>query len=103
MSKKLTNEILVEQLKDSSTKVINLLSVIEARAKNISDIARRNDVTKVAKAYIEEEEQKLLFIQDLIKTALWEAYPNDNSIAKDTMSYSTILKNFDIELIAKRK
>jgi hypothetical protein len=99
----LKKEILFEQVKNSTTKVISLMDVIEEQNKKLSDIRRRGEPSKAAKAYVEEEEQKLLFLQDIIKRALWDAYVNDPNIVNDTFNWQKVLQNFDIEVIAKRK
>jgi hypothetical protein len=99
----LKKEILFEQVKNSTTKVISLMDVIEEQHKKLSDIRRRSEPSKAAKAYVEEEEQKLLFLQDIIKRALWDAYVNDSNIVNDTLNWSKVLQNFEIEVIAKRK
>jgi hypothetical protein len=99
----LKKEILFEQVKNSTTKVISLMDVIEEQNKKLSDIRRRSEPSKAAKAYVEEEEQKLLFLQDIIKRALWDAYVNDPNIVNDTFNWQKTLQNFDIEVIAKRK
>jgi hypothetical protein len=99
----LKKEILFEQVKNSTTKVVSLMDVIEEQNKKLSDIRRRGEISKAAKAYVEEEEQKLLFLQDIIKRALWDAYINDPNIVNDTFNWQKTLQNFDIEVIAKRK
>ena len=99
----LKKEILFEQVKNSTTKVISLMDVIEEQHKKLSDIRTRSEPSKAAKAYVEEEEQKLLFLQDIIKRALWDAYLNDSNIVNDTLNWSKVLQNFEIEVIAKRK
>ena len=99
----LKKEILFEQVKNSTTKVISLMDVIEEQHKKLSDIRRRGEPSKAAKAYVEEEEQKLLFLQDIIKRALWDAYVKDPNIVNDTLNWQKTLQNFDIEVIAKRK
>jgi hypothetical protein len=98
----LKKEILFEQIKNSTTKVISLMDVIEEQHKKLSDIRRRGEPSKAAKAYVEEEEQKLLFLQDIIKRALWDAY-KDSNIVNDTLNWQKTFQNFDIEVIAKRK
>jgi hypothetical protein len=97
----LNHEILVEQIINPTTKKINLIDIIEDMDRKVLEISRQTKPTKIAKAYAEEEEQKLLFLH-IIKRCVRSAYDDVEAYEKTT-HWSTLKKHYDIEVIVKEK
>jgi hypothetical protein len=102
----LEQEILVETLKDATTKKIDLLAIIKEQNDKVADLTRKEKPTKAAKQYQEEEEQKLIFLQDIIKRAVRTAYSNDDDASEvytHTDYFGTMMRYFDVEVIVRQK
>jgi hypothetical protein len=100
------HEILVETLKDATTKKIDLLAIIKEQADKVADLTRKEKPTKAAKTYQEEEEQKLLFLQDIIKRAVRTAYLDEedaSDVWQHTDYFGNMMRHFDVEVIVRRK
>jgi hypothetical protein len=99
-------EILVETLKDATTKKIDLLAIIKEQSDKVADLTKKEKPTKAAKQYQEEEEQKLFFLQDIIKRAVRTVYLNDDDaseVYQQTDYFGTMMRHFDVEVIVRRK
>ena len=100
------HEILVETLKDATTKKIDLLAIIKEQSDKVADLTRKEKPTKAAKQYQEEEEQKLFFLQDIIKRAVRTAYLDEedaSDIWQHTDYFGTMMRYFDVEVIVRQK
>lgn len=102
------HEILVETLINPTTKKIDLLAIIKEQSDKVADLTRKEKPTKAAKQYQEEEEQKLIFLQDIIKRAVRTAYldleqEEINEVYQHTDYFGTMMRHFDVEVIVRRK
>jgi hypothetical protein len=96
-------DILFEQIKDTSVRTVNLNDVLDRLYDSIREIQRRDKPTKNAKAYAEEEETKLLYIQDILKKSIWEAYSNDADIFQKTLNWKQVNDNFEFHVIVRKR
>jgi hypothetical protein len=100
------HEILVETIINPTTKKIDLLAIIKEQSDKVADLTRKEKPTKAAKQYQEEEEQKLIFLQDIIKRAVRTAYLNDDDVGEvftHTDYFGTMMRYFDVEVIVRQK
>lgn len=99
-------EILVETLKDATTKKIDLLAIIKEQSDKVADLTRKEKPTRAAKTYQEEEEQKLFFLQDIIKRAVRTAYLDEEDVSEifqHTDYFGTMMRHFEVDVIVRRK
>lgn len=99
-------EILVETLKDATTKKIDLLAIIKEQSDKVADLTRKEKPTKAAITYQQEEEQKLIFLQDIIKRAVRTAYLDEEDVSdvfQHTDYFGTMMRHFEVDVIVRRK
>lgn len=100
---KVEQELLVELLKGQTFK-INLLEELDNDYNAIRDILRHtNQPTKVEQAYHDEQQQKLLTIQDKLKKVVRKALGETLEVYQATDTYGQMNKHFEITVYIKAK
>jgi hypothetical protein len=95
-------EMLMDMITDDA-KFINLLDVIDERYDEVHKITYAdNKASKAAKEYQKEEEAKLLFMQDVLKRSVRQAY-DEQEVYILTDQYHRMRDNFDIMVYVKKK
>lgn len=100
-SKKVDQELLIDIMKDEA-RPIDILGIINKQYDTIRDIKRNNSkLTKVQQAYIDEEEQKLSYLEDLMRKAVRDAYAGKENVYAMTNHFGNMLENFEIKVYVK--
>ena len=100
----MTKQILMNVIKGTARQ-INFMDIIENQYERIRNIKRSaaGNGTKVTKAYLEQEDQKLKELEGIVKQWIWEAFEDDEDVAEKTFSWSNVLKNYDIKVFIEQK
>ena len=101
----LKDDLLFSHIKDASLRVVDFNKILDEQYLKIRDIERQEKPSKAATAYAQEEQEKLLYLQNKLKQALWEAYedmPSDEIDSKTT-NWRSVKDNFEFILVVKNK
>ena len=95
-------EMLMDLITDDA-KFINLLDIIDDHHDFVHKITYANNkASKAGKEYQKEEEDKLLFMEDIIKRSVRQAY-NDQEVYMLFDKYHQLRDYFDIMVYVKKK
>jgi hypothetical protein len=104
MANKIEKQILLGKIK-GDIRNVNFLKIITEQAETIRNLERMagGKPDKVEQAYFQKQNARLKELQDIVKNWICEAFEDDTKVYEKTMSFGNILKNYEIEVIVKRK
>jgi hypothetical protein len=102
MATKIEKEILLGKIK-GDMRTVNFTQMIHDQQQFVRNAQKLagSKPSKVEDAYIAEQKAKLAQLEDIVKQWIWEAYPDDEEIAKKTMYWGELVCNFEIEVLVK--
>lgn len=100
----MTKEILFDVIK-GTTRQVDFMEMINTQYQHLRQAKNQagSKPTKVQAAYIEEQEQKLVELQDIVKRWIWKAFEEDEEIYNKSDYWSKVEKNFNIKVFVELK